>query len=147
MTEMEELENNAKLSKWKQTVGEASAYLDRLTDAIDVARRQHNWSFGIYIVVWLSWVAAGFWSPEIDHAMETVFLFALIYDGFRFARLQAATAEFLGAIRMLKILGMIPPDRDEGEKKKRRTMSEFFDMVKGWAIKKQKAQEEVYAPA
>lgn len=72
-----------------------------------------------------------------------------IFRGWNLNREWAkAEAEWKGAITILNLLGMVPPPPDRTrDKKKVGVWSEGIDMVKGWATKKQAAQEKVYAPA
>lgn len=65
--------------------------------------------------------------------------------GMRSAR---ARGEFYGAIRILEILGMLPPSKNgTPERKKRRAWAPGIDMVKSWFTQKQKVQKEAYAAA
>lgn len=148
MSEEEELKANAARAKSVQTVKEVSTYLDNLSATIDLASRRHRDSSIIYGVAWIAWVAGGFFT-DMDgrYLLVMIFMFAMIYDQYRFQQLRRAYGEFFGAIKILQILGMIPPDREDGETKKREYVSEFFDMVKGWATKKKEAQEKVFQPA
>lgn len=148
MTEEEELKANAAKAKSMQTVKEVGVYLDRLSSKIIESDKRKKHSMIIYGIAWLAWVASGFFTDTAgEYWFLMMFVFALIYDQFRFAQCRRAYGEFIGAIAILQLLGMIPPDKPDGEKKKREIVSEFFGMVKGWATKKKEVQEKVFAPA
>lgn len=148
MTEKEQLEQGMLESKFRQQVKALGEYLDELTDAIDLAQKKYRVSSVIYLIVALVWIGSGVVFDDSVHEWFTLaYIAALIYDHFRFTKLMKAHSEFRGCIKTLEILGMIPPSKPDGEKKKRKILSEFRDMVKGWAIKKKEAQDKVFAPA
>lgn len=146
MSEMEDLKKSAEHQKAVQTMQGVSDYLDRLTAAIDTARRAHSFSTALWFVAWLGWVASGFSGIEIEYIFLMVYLFALIYDQYRFREMTNAFREFRGAIEILKLLGYVNlPDR--GDRQKRKIFEEGVSMVKRWFTQKKEAQEKVYAPA
>jgi hypothetical protein len=148
MTEQEELKKGVLESKFRQQVEALGEYLDELTDAINLAQNKYRISSVIYLIVAVIWIVSGVVFDDSAHAWFTLaFIAVLIYDNFRFVELMKARSEFRGCIKTLEILGMIPPSKPDGEKKKRKILSEFRDMVKGWAIKKKEAQDKVFAPA
>lgn len=147
MSETEDLKKATAESKFRQQMDSVSAYLDTLTLKIKETEKQHRISSLIYLGVWIAWVASSFAPDNIHYIFTMAFIFALIYDQTRFTRMMRAYSEFRGCIETLRLLGYLPPAAPDGEKKKRKLVSEFREMVKGWAIKKQKARDAVYAPA
>lgn len=148
MSETEDLKKAAMESKQRQTVKEVGEYLDRLTDEISRCHKKNRNSLILYTIVWLAWVAAGIWKPELDRTLEMIFIFALIYNSYRFAQLRRAHGEFQGAIEILRILGLIPPHNNgDRQVKNKEVESPFRDMVKSWFTEKKEAQEKVFVPA
>lgn len=147
MSEIEDLQKSVNESKARQQVEALSVYLDKLCDAIDLARNRHRSSSIIYGITWFIWVISGFFSGIWNQLFETLFIFALVYDALRFSQRMKAHGEFTGCIETLRILGMIPPTDQSGHSNKRHFWSEGIAMVKGWATKKKKVQEEIYQPA
>lgn len=144
MTEEEELKKNTELQKIKQTYDEMNAYLDELTARILYTMRRDFEAWVIYIIVWMTWVAVGFFAPSLDQLFNMFFLFALVYQFYRTNERVSASAEFRGAIKTLRIMGMIPPRADPVQNKKHFWV-EGKELVKAWMNKKQKVQGEVYA--
>lgn len=147
MSETEDLKKATEESKFRQQMEAVSAYLDRMSATILETQKAHKISSAIYMVAWGLWIASSFAPDWTYHPATMLFIMALIYDQFRFVRMMRAYAEFRGCIETLRLLGYLPPQNEGGEKKKRKILSEFRDMVKSWATKKQKARDEVYAPA
>lgn len=147
MSEQEDLEKGVIESKARQVIESVSTYLDTLTAKIAETEQRHKWSSRLYMAAWLAWVIAAFLPDQIHYLFTMVFMMALIYDQFWFCRMMRAYGEFRGCVETLRLLGYIPPREAGGEKKKRRIVSEFVDVVKGWAITKKKAQDKVFAPA
>lgn len=147
MSETEDLKKATDESKHRQQMQAVSDYLDKISAEIDVKEKAHKISSVAYMIAWVCWMAAAF-APDWVHTIATtMFIVVLIYDQFRFSRLMSSYSELHGAIHTLRLLGYLPPRDEDGEKKKRRVVSEFVEMVKQWAITKQKAKETVYAPA
>ncbi len=147
MTESEELKNNALLEEAKTKVAALGSYLDELTAKILVAEKAHKRSSRIYIVIWLIWVGLGFFSAGLSHLFTAFFIIALIYDQYCFSRMIGTLAEFQGAIKVLEILGYIPP-RGDGERSSKKHLWEVgVEMVNKWKAKKKELQDKVFAPA
>lgn len=147
MSETDDLKKGAEDSKIRQTYQAINDYMDSLMEKITEAKKKRKVSSVIYHIAWLVWMVTLFFSDTVTYYGLLLFTFALMYDSFRFTKETNAYSEFLGAIKILEILGYIPPRPPNGEKKKRKIFSEFRDMVKGWAIKKKEAQDKVFAPA
>lgn len=145
---MDNFRREADKSKSLQQMKDITEYLNRVADHIEECRKGYDGSMLIFTVAWIAWVA----SDYVEHGAFTnifliIYLLAVLYNNLRYTWLCSAKAEFSGAIKILEILGMIPPRPPRGEKKKRRMWSEMVDVVKGWATRKKEAQEKVYAPA
>lgn len=147
MTEQEQLEQNTHHQKIRQQMSDVSAYLDRLTAGIDLAFKKEKDAFIIQMFVWVAWVAVGFFSPAGNALFSLFFMMSIFYVSHRSVQRSRLFGEFKGAIKMLELLGMIPPMGSGSESKKKRLWSEGADMVRGWFKKKEKAQDEAYAPA
>lgn len=147
MSEMDDLKMEAEASKVRAQFSQINEYLDGVILKINETEKRHKISSLIYLVVWLSWVASSFLPDNIHYVFTMAFIFALIHDQFCFTKMMRAYAQFRGAVDILRILGYVPPREEEGVKKKRKILSEFREMVKGWAIKKQKARDSLYQPA
>lgn len=149
MTETDDLKQKAAESKARQQVESVGAYLNSLSREIDscIIREQDAWI--IYMIAWGAWMIAGFITGnDGGQVMELIFFISLVYQSYRHTRTRRAFGEFAGAIKVLELLGMVPPRPPKGEREsKKRVWSEGIDIVRGWAAKKQKAQEEAYAPA
>ena len=74
-----------------------------------------------------------------------MFIIALIYTTYTTNRRMAKYAEFIGAIKILRILGMLPPISGEQESKKRDVWSEGKELVRSWTRRKETARKEVFA--
>lgn len=146
MSEMDDLKRETEASKVRATYAELQKYLDEVILEIEAAQKKYRVSSIIYLIAWALWVASSF-APEVLHTLATtLFIFALIYDQFRLARKIDAQAEFRGAMRILRILGYVPPRDEPGVKNKKKVLSQFREMVMDWATKKQKARDAVYQP-
>lgn len=149
MTEHEELKKNADESFLKQRNTELNAYMDLLHDNIGLALKKTKESLVILMVVWVALMASSFSGIGFLHTIVFVsYILAFAHVIYRDRKAVQAVTELKGALKILRILGLIDYDWDSlGSRRKRRTLMELVDVVKGWAVKKQKAQEEVYAPA
>lgn len=144
MTESEELKKNTEIQRTEQIYKEMNEYLDDLTARILYTMKRDFEAWVIYIVVWLSWVAIGFFMPSLDQMFNLFFLFALVYQFYRTNERISASAEFRGAIKTLRIMGMIPPRADPVENKKH-FWEEGKELVRAWMTKKEKVRGEAYA--
>lgn len=157
MSEMDDLKKGAEESKAVQQMQSISAYLDELSAE---CWKRLKWSLRCdtlemfamlgYVVILTTGVFMD--TPEVflRGALNwafTVFIFSAIRSWSANKLWQKKEGEWDGAIKILQLMGMIPPDQERGAKKRRRTVSEFFGMVKAWAMQKKAAQEEIYAPA
>lgn len=148
MTESDELKKNIEQEKLKQMVDRMSLYLDELSETIQEAKRLHDKSKIIYLIAWLAWVASSILSREFYQIFTLIFIFALIYDQFRYSQMMGAVKEFRGAVKTLEILGYIRPREDDGETStKKRFWEKGADLVKSWTAKKKKVQDKVFSPA
>lgn len=144
MTESEELKKNTEHQKAMQQMQAISAYLDTLLEEIDRTSKRAADSNIIYLVVWLCWVAVGFFAQWADNMFQLFFVAALCYDFYRSIQRARAFAEFRGAVKILELLGMIPP-RGERDESKSKFWEEGVAIVKGWFTKKETAKKEAYA--
>ncbi len=148
MSEMDELKKAALDSKNRAQVDAIGEYLDSLMAEIDDARKKEKYAWIMYSILWLVWVGTGFIHNGIVQEVGMVgFFFGLITTSITGMRVRSAYGEFLGAVRILEMLGMIPPSSGSRETKKKRFWTPGIDMVKSWFTKKEKAQKEAYAAA
>ncbi len=148
MSESEDLKASAERMRQKEKVEAISKYLDTLIDHVEVAFKKERDAFIIYMIVWAAWVVVGFFNRTASDLFEMFFIIALIYSSTRTAIRAKVHGEFKGCVKTLKILGMIPPLESPGDtENKKAVWSEGLDIVKGWMKKKEKAQDEAYAPA
>lgn len=144
ITEEEQLKKNTEHQKAMQQMQAISAYLDSLMTKIEETSKRAADANIIYVVVWVCWLVAGFFGRWADDMFQLFFVAALCYDFYRTILRARAYAEFRGAVKMLELLGMIPPpgERDEGKSK---FWEEGVAIVKGWFTKKEAAKKEAYA--
>lgn len=153
MSELDELQKNT-LESWKQArMQDLIAHLQVLSDNIDKAMKREKKAGIIYFCSWLVWMGGNLLDAwlKTDKLFFTlgwfVFLFGLLYHNHVERALNRSFGEYLSAIKVLEILGVIDPINRPGVKNKKKRLTAFIEMVKQWAIKKQKAKEEVYQPA
>lgn len=146
MSEMQDLKKEAERVKTQEQFDALSAYVDTLSATITYTSKRHRDSSLIYIATWIVWCLSSFLDNDVHYIFTMAFIFALIYDQFRFSRMMRAYGEFNGCIETLRLLGMIPPAKGDTERKKR-TWAEGLDIVKGWFVQKKKAQDTAYVPA
>lgn len=147
MTESEELKQSAEHQRVIDQFKAVNSYLDKLGAQILDHSKQSDRAWLIYMVVGAAWILAGIWNPTAGDIGNVGFLLSLMYAYYRSSLLIGAYAEFKGAIKMLELLGMIPPF-DEGDREVKRApfWAKGRAIVKKWATQKAKAKE-VYAPA
>lgn len=149
MSETEELKKNTENSYRVQVYKELNAYLDSLSAEIDEALKRDREGLWVYTGCWLVWIA----SSVLDayglfyHLGLVGFFFGWGYSNYRSRVLSRALGKWRGAMDVLEILGIVSKRPPTVNRKKRKSISEFFDTVKNWAIKKKQAQDKVYAPA
>ena len=83
--------------------------------------------------------ASAFFFPEYWLAFMVVFLVAMFNDSHRHSQLRRAMGEFLGAIEVLKLLGMIPDLDGDSDRKKVTLWERGAELVKG-RRRKEKAE-------
>lgn len=144
MTEEEQLKKNTEQQKAEQLYKEVNAYVDELSERILYTMRRDLEAWFIYLAAWVIWVSSNFWAPGLENTFNMIFFVALIYQFYRTNERIAASAEFRGAIKMLRLLGMIPP-RGERNANKVHFWVEGKEMIKAWMTKKEKVQKEAFA--
>ncbi len=132
---------------WHRRVDEVGAYLDGLIVEIEKREKRENDARQIYLVAWIAWTTCGFIAHEWIQLFEIFFFFALVYSFMRSALKISAVSEFCGAVKILELLGLIPPADRDRYRKEIRKWNVGIDMVKRWVMSKKEAQEKVYAPA
>lgn len=148
MTESEELKQNAERQRVLDQFKAVNTYLDSLAVQILDHTKKSDRAWLIYLVVGATWILAGIWNPTAGDIGNVAFLLSLMYAYYRSVLLIGAYAEFKGAIKILELLGMIPPS-DEGEREVKRApfWAKGRAIVKKWKIQKAKAIEGAYQPA
>lgn len=144
MSEMQELEKEARRQYTEQRLHEVAAYVSSLCDEIQEKITMNRRADLIYLAGWLVWLASDF--VKLSYIGVFAFIIGLIYSAYTERKLSRAFGEFYGAIKILEILGLAEVDDINRAKRKRGVMQEMVSMVKGWATKKKEAQEKVYAP-
>lgn len=144
MTEEEQLKKNTEIQRIDQVYKELNEYVDELSARIVYTMKRDLEAWFIYLVTWVIWVSSNFWAPDLNNVFNMLFFLALIYQFYRTNERIAAGAEFRGAIKTLRLLGMIPP-RGERNENKRHFWEEGKEMVKTWMKKKEKVQGEAFA--
>ncbi len=148
MSESEDLKASADRIRSQEKVAAMSAYIDILISRSEEAVKRDRDAFIIYNIVWICWVLSNVLNTGFGSLFEIFFVMALIYSSLRQVIRARANGEFKGCIKTLEILGMIPPIDPPGDtENKKQVWSEGVDIVKGWFKKKEKAQEDAYAPA
>lgn len=148
MSEHEDLQKAVKESKGRTQMERISNYLDDLMARIDSCHERERSSWIIYAVAWGSWVLSAFFNENHGSTlMGMVFIVALMYQSTCTTITRRALGEFIGAIKILEILGMIPPMSGGNNRRKRSVWNDGIDMVKMWAAHKKQVQEKVYSPA
>lgn len=148
MSESEDLKKSAERIKSQETLDAMSKYLDKVIARVDETMAREKDSMIIYWIVWACWITVGYFSKTGNSLFEMFFIFALIYNALRQSLRARAFGEFKGCVKTLEILGMIPPIGPRGDReKKKQVWSEGIEIVKGWLKKKEKVQDEAYAPA
>lgn len=144
MTEEDQLKQNTDHQRAEQEFKEIQDYLHSLVIDMEIAAKKSQWSSIIYIAAWLAWVIIPIFIKQLEGLFMIGFIAAMAYDFFRNAQRIRAHSEFKGAVKILRILGMLPPPGDKAENK-----SHFWEegvaIVKGWFTKKEKAKKEAYA--
>ncbi len=145
---MQDLKVEAQRQATSQRIQEVGDYLEKLSADIDVMFKRREDAHRIYLMAWFSWTTVVFTRiPFVDDLFMIIFILTLVYDFYRTLIVTRAVGEYIGAIKVLEILGFIPPDQNDGIQKKIRVWSEMTETVKGWFTSKKTAQEKVYAPA
>lgn len=149
MTEHEELKKNAEMSRLKQRDKELNDYMDLLHTNIQRELKKTRDSLGILLGAWAAMIVSDFvGNGYIQLGFFFIYLCALAWMLYRDRKAVQAVSELKGALKILRILGLIDYDWDSlGSRRKRKTLMDLVEVVKSWAVKKQKAQEEVYSPA
>ena len=157
MTETEELKANTVRSLVRQRLDAISEYIKELMDSCEHRRR---WAVRCDILVNIAFlgnlaliaIVLTLDVPETVNDIASqllfmVFIVAMVREWKARKRWHVKEGEWNGAIHTLKLLGMLPDTPEPGvRKRKRRTFKEGVDMVKQWAITKQKARDTAYAP-
>lgn len=149
MSEMEQLKKNAEEALRLQRHRELAKYIDELGEKTEVAHLKAGKAILIHLVACVGWIASSFVPGEWASLVGWVaFLVSFIYMSWCQRDFAAALGEYRGMHNTLKILGMIDCTcGGHGKKKKRRrTMNEYADVVKGWFADKKAAQDKVYSP-
>ncbi len=144
MTEEEELKQNTEIQKARQTFKEINDYLHELIVRMEFTSKRSFEAWIIYMVAWFIWVISGFFAVDLNNIFTMIFFFALVYQFYRSNELAHANAEFRGAVKILRIVGMLPPPADPVQNKVH-FWEEGKELVRAWMNKKQKVQGEVYA--
>lgn len=150
MSEMENLKKAADEALRQQRFDALNAYIDELGVKIEAARLVARKASFIHIATCVGWVATAFTGIAWLHAVGWfAFLVTMLYSHLCDKAFTNAISEFEGMHNTLERLGLIECKcGGKGRKRKRRkVLSEFREMVKGWAITKEKARKEAYAPA
>lgn len=139
---------NAEIQRVRQQIKDVGDYLDGLVVKILEAEKQNNIAWLIYAVVCVTWIFAAIWGPVLEEVGHLCFFVAIMYAYYRQSRLAEVKGEFRGGLKVLELLGMIPPlDGDSQREAKRAPFwAKGKEMVQSWAKQKEKARE-VYAPA
>ncbi len=145
MSENDELKKAANAQRAHEQVNEIATYLDSLTQRVEAGFKRRKDAEIIFFVAWFAWVLCAWLAPAFAIGFQIIFIGALSYSWVRQIEVSRGISEFMGAIRILEILGMIGPHDAERHKRKRHVWSEGADMVKSWFVSKKKAQEEVFA--
>lgn len=144
MTESEEMKNTSDDSRAVQQIEDISKYLDVLIIRMDSYMKRGRSADIIYFLAWITWVIGGVLIPESDKALMLMWVFSLMYQSFWSTKLHGVFKEFDGALKILEILGMVPP-KGHRETRKRSAWARGAELVKEWTEKKQKVQKEAYA--
>lgn len=157
MSEMEQLKENAEKSKLVQTLGDVSKYLDSLMEECSTRLKASFRADGLVLFTFFGYFAVlivalfGNLDPVIRRlATELTFMVELvaIFRSWHFTkRWREKEGEWNGAVNVLRILGMVPPEQERGIKNKKKIFSEGIELVKRWFTQKKEAQEKMYAPA
>ncbi len=138
MSEEEQLAENAEAQRGQQRIDELNAYLVRLMANVDRTKAKLLGAMVAYAVAFAATLVTLYAFP--------VFMIAFLYNVYRVIEGHKALSEARGAVEVLKILGMVPPDRPRGGKR-RRFWEAGYDMVRRWVAEKRAAREKAYAPA
>ncbi len=146
MSEQEELQKGRNESKTRSIIEGVSKYLDTLSAEIDECFTREWSAWIIYFVAWFGWAMSSFLDFPPGHSvMQMIFIISIFYEAYRRAITARKVGEFVGALKMLELLGMIPPTGGN-RRRQRKIWSEGVDIVKGWFTRKKEVQEKVYAP-
>lgn len=149
MTETEQLQENARKSLVESRYKELNEYMDSLHIRMEAHFKEMKQTLYLMVATWIVWMAVGFLDNLPLHlAAFSLYFASFLFMQWRERKMQKTAGELRGALKVMRILGMIDFDWDSiGSKKKRKILSEYADMVKGWFTEKKKAQDKVYSPA
>lgn len=144
---MEQLKKETEKQYTIQRFKALNELIDRLSADIDECIKRTHDAWIVYFVAWFSWMIVGFFDKGANYLFLMIFMFALIYSGYRHSKLSRAFGKFFGVMEALEAMGFLDKDDHRGKKKKRKVLEEFTQMVTGWFKQKKEAQDKVYAPA
>lgn len=140
MSEMEELKRNAEREYVRQRHEEVQKYLDTLMDEIDNTlywslRGDKLFFFAFLMYFVLFGVSAWLDTPkevtDIAYELHVIVVWVSIFRSwFLYRDMSVASSEFRGAITMLRKLGMLKGDLDEGETRKQKVKEPMFARIK-----------------
>lgn len=153
MSEIEDLKKNTEDSLRRQRTDALIVHLTALGDAFEIALKKEKIGILYRLGGWAIWIGTSFLdsflhSGDMFWTLGTIVYMISWMISMSYERNRAlASARYMATIKVLEILGIIDPREPPGVKNKKKRIQALVDMVKGWAIKKQKAQDAVYAPA
>ena len=153
MTELEQLQHGVDESVRQQRLKELLALLTKLGDDVEKALKENRGASIVWLLGWTICVGTDFIDSYL-HTGDTfwkvgviVYVVGLTVSGYYERRLAKAFSAYLAAVQVLEVLGIIDARTPPGVKNKKKRVQALIELVKSWAVQKQKAQEEMYQPA
>lgn len=150
MSEMEQLKKNADEARISQRTRELGEYMESIHTLIDKQIGQVRQAVLIFAGVLVATMILEFIINDIRLVLIDFMLCmaAWVFALYRERALQKSVGELKGALKVMKILGLIDFDWDDiGSKRRKRSSIEMVNLVKKWLNDKKVAQDKVYAPA
>ncbi len=149
MSETEDLKKVADRAYVEQRQRELAAYMDTLHNEIDVRIGEVRHTIIVMLSVFVGTTVMEFIikDPRLILIDFAICLGVYVFVLYRERALQKKVGELKGALKVMKILGLIDFDWDDIMRKRRRSSTEMVSLVKQWLSEKKKMQDAAYAPA
>lgn len=157
MTEMEELKANTEKAKVHQTLDAIGKYIHQLSDECDERFKMTLRADALVMFTFVGYFAVMLIAlfgdlPYEVRRMHTELIFCVelvaIFRSWYFTKQwREKEGEWTGATQILRLLGMLHPEKERGVKNKKKLWSEGMAMVKRWAEEKAAQMKKGFAPA